>query len=1394
MPHEDDKLIPDRARKDGIPAEVAEGIKNQVDSTGHALGKAISISDTTVVDVLSEGEIEGLTEYELIGEGTEGQIGFDKVTKKTFSEIRTQAASSGVKFLKSISYNDLPLVNGLDQFNYQQIAVNHAVGSANGGIANGIDQELEVVRTIGERLRGHPDNFEEFAKVYKIENSNCKGVTVNIKVQSLVYTEKKSKDNYGDIRDTSIEYEVFYRPVFDNKVTDNPVELAFTSTGKVEVTGKVQSPYIKTTTVNFDAVPNIELVNHIGWEIKIVRYTIDSLSSDIHNTTLVDSIQEIYGNIYRYPHSATVESRFSAEFFTRVPKRSYDVRLKKVKVPVDYDPVLKRYGQSHNGVANPYWNGEFKSEKAWSDNPVWCYYDLLTNKRYGLGKFLDETYLDKWTLYEIAKYCDQMVPDGYGGVEPRFTLNMLINSRTEAFRLINDLTSVFRGIAYYFAGQIHTTVDRPKDHIMDFNNTNVVGGEFVYSSSAKRTRATVAVVSYRNKREDFAKTVEYVEDTEGIRRFGVRTKEISGVGITSKGQARRLGYWSLFTGALDTETVTFTTGLEGTILKPGDIIKISDSARNTKRYCGRCHVNVSSGAITIDDDDFSPLSSSVVQGVTVSYKLEIVLPSYRVNPAALDLSNSYSSNTARANDLVNSQVISFTSITPSQITTSGNSKIITLNSTQRSSTGFIELNAAFDNGYIGDGPNFDNNIATDLVWVLEPEGSTANLASEKTSIPKEYRIINIEEKEGGTHGISAVEYTESKFSNIDQFESYANENEVNADPTVNAPTAILLEAQQYTQNTDRIKYTVVPSDTVNVFGYIVYVKIGSDFNGADFLETDNTLTASDSALNSIPDRKYLVGSLSPEDLSNFFIPTSEATYFFRVYSVNRLGTPSTTNANDSIAISNIKPWFDTTISRLTLSTASNPDKVRSELAGNTTTQITDVVEPVIVWETSVAGLNDDIIFDYKITIRPPSSNNRPSTTIFKTITLSDLTPENLTYTYTFDDQIEVANAHNGGRPLRDYDIVVEAFTEGGDGSAQFGSDGVAQNPLGYDILNIENPQLRKIPLTDPAEGEQCIRNSGLPPSRVAISYPGIQNYVQVSNPTSEFCTKQWLNADKQVVVQFLHSPTNFLEQSEIAGGILAYSDTDFQSSIDSGNISSAAHRSANGIVLQSFTNTAKGTDTVTIPTIIGENKGFVSIAFADALDIRTRNSLGLDSFAESLISKMSDTVFVEDNVPPPKDFNVTTVDYGISNDTTINMPSDVVFIQGYIRFSMNEDNGARAEIQFKNGSQVISTIKLGGAAGGDRTGNVWSADPMTLTYKTGGGKKSPVRNVPYTVDNNVNVDSGQTVQDTFCVAIPQGQGVNQVRIFRANGGNQMIGAIQQLIRFNNPQGLSTSTS
>lgn len=1396
-------IVPDKPRKDGIPGEVSEGIKGQVDSQGNALERAISVSDTVVIDLLSEGEIEGLTTYELIGEGTEGQIGFDKVTQKNFSAISTAAdppddivypldspsSTDGVRFLKSISWNDLPLVNGLDQFNYQQVAVSHAIGNANGGISNGINEELEVHRTIGERLRGHPDNFEEFAKVYKIDNPNCKAVTVNIKINSLLYTEKKSKDNYGDIKDTSIAYEIFFRPVFDNKVTNNPVEFAFTNTGKVEVTGKVNAPYLKTTTVNFGSVPEVELVNHTGWEIKIVRYTIDSLSSEIFNTTFVDSLQEIYGNIYRYPHSATVESRFSAEFFQRVPSRTYDVRLKKVKIPTDYNPILKRYGQSYEGTPNPYWNGEFKSEKAWTDNPVWCYYDLVTNKRYGLGKFLEESYLDKWTLYEISKYCDQMVPDGYGGVEPRFTCNMLINSKTEAFRLINDLTSVFRGIAFYFAGQIHTSIDRPKDHIMNFNNTNVVGGDFVYSSSAKRTRQTVAIVNYRDKRDDFKQTVEYVEDVEGIRRFGVRLKEISGVGITSKGQARRLGYWSLFTGALETETVSFETGLEASILKPGDIIKISDSNRDAKRYCGRCNINVSTGVVTIDDEDFDPITSSTVGGVTVGYNLEIVLPSYRVDPSNVDLSSSYSSNTTRANDLVNSQVISLTNILPSQITTSGNSKLINLNATQIASTGFRELVASFENGYIGEGPNFDNNVAKDMVWVLEPDASTKNLPTEKSQKTREYRILNIEEKEGNSYSIAAAEYDENKFSLIDNFESYANEAEIDSNPSVTAPTAILLEAQKYTENTDRVKYTIIPSDPTNIFGYIIYVKYGSDWNGADFSETDSTLVASDAALNSIPDRKYLVGSLSLDDLDNHYLPLLEGNYYFRAYSVNRLGTPSTTNANNSITISNIKPWFDTKISRLTLSTASQSDKTRSELAGSTTSQITDVVEPILVWETAVAGLNDDVFFDYKVTIRPPSNNNRPSTTVYKTIELTGLAPESLTYTYTFEEQIEVANAHNNGKPIRNYDVVVEAFTSTGEGSAQFGSDGVAKNPEGYDILNIVNPQLRKIPLTKPEELEGCLRSSGVPQDQLIICAPDIftgNDRVYLPSPIifSDFCTKQWLNADSQVVVQFLSSPVGFIEQSEIAGGILAFSDKDFQSSITSGQISDPTHRSQNGIFLQSFSNTAKGVDTVVVPTIIGSKRGYISMAFADALDVRSKDSIGLDSFAKGLFEKMSDTVFVEDNVPPPKDFDLTFVDYGISNDTTINVPTDAFMVAGYIRFSQNEENGSRAAIEFKNGSSVVGTCNLGGAAGGSRTGNIWKEDPMKLTYTTGGGKKSSPSEVPYTVDNNVNVDKKLVVQDSFCVPIPQGLGVNQVRIFRANGGNQMIGKVQQIVRYN----------
>ena len=189
--------------------------------------------------------------------------------------------------------------------------------------------------------------------------------------------------------------------------------------------------------------------------------------------------------------------------------------MQKIKIPNNYDPITKTYGKSggiypttdpSNGYGTDpdnFWDGNFLTEKVWCDNPAWCFYDMLTNSRYGLGGYLKESEIDKWSLYEIAQYCDVLVADGYGSVEPRFTLNHLIISREEAYKLMNDLASAFRGLTYYSNGLVFAVQDAYKKPIYQLNNSNVVDGDFTYASSAKKARHTVALVRYIDKKKLF---------------------------------------------------------------------------------------------------------------------------------------------------------------------------------------------------------------------------------------------------------------------------------------------------------------------------------------------------------------------------------------------------------------------------------------------------------------------------------------------------------------------------------------------------------------------------------------------------------------------------------------------------------------------------------------------------------------------------------------------------------------------------------------------------------------------------------------------------------------------------------------------------------------------------
>lgn len=314
-----------------------------------------------------------------------------------------------------------------------------------------------------------------------------------------------------------------------------------------------------------------------GWVVRMVRLTEDSASSSLANDTYLDSYIEIINARMIYPNTALCMAKISAEQFSQVPRRSYLVGGLYIKVPSNYNAATRQY----TGV----WNGTFII--AVSSNPAWILYDVLTNKRYGLGQFISEAQVDKAALYKIGRYCDEMVDDGYGGQEPRFAINTVINSRTDAYKVISDLTSVFRGMAYWSGGMVGFTQDAPEEPSMLYNAANVIDGIFQYQGSARKDRHSVALITWNDPAEGYKQKTEYVEDQGLIDKYGIRKVDMVAFGCVSRGQANRLGQWILYTEQYEGEIVSFKVGLDSALVVPGEVIKVHDQFRAGKRMGGR---------------------------------------------------------------------------------------------------------------------------------------------------------------------------------------------------------------------------------------------------------------------------------------------------------------------------------------------------------------------------------------------------------------------------------------------------------------------------------------------------------------------------------------------------------------------------------------------------------------------------------------------------------------------------------------------------------------------------------------------------------------------------------------------------------------------------------------
>ena len=338
------------------------------------------------------------------------------------------------------------------------------------------------------------------------------------------------------------------------------------------VTGKTTSGYERSHRIDLPQAGST-------WTIRLRKITADANSAKIGDTMTLQSFTEVIDAKLRYPNTALLYIEFdSSQFNGSIPQISCEPRGRVIRVPDTYDPETRTYSGT--------WTGAFKW--AWTDNPAWIFYDLVVTDRFGLGNRLTAANIDKWALYQVAQYCDQPVPDGKGGsgTEPRYTCNVYIQDRNDAYTVLRDFAAIFRGMTYWGDDQIVALADMPRDVDFTYTHANVVDGKFVYSSSTTKSRYTNALVSWSDPANGYADAMEPVFEQALVARYGFNQLEITAIGCTRQSEANRKGRWGILTNNKD-RIVTFDVGLDGNIPQPGYIIAVADRNLSGRDLGGR---------------------------------------------------------------------------------------------------------------------------------------------------------------------------------------------------------------------------------------------------------------------------------------------------------------------------------------------------------------------------------------------------------------------------------------------------------------------------------------------------------------------------------------------------------------------------------------------------------------------------------------------------------------------------------------------------------------------------------------------------------------------------------------------------------------------------------------
>ena len=501
------------------------------------------------------------------------KVANDTTASKTYARLQYGMSEGEVEGLangfKSIFLDDTPVENDSGARNFQDVTLDFRSGTNDQAYMEGFES-IASETAVGVELKS------DTPWVKGITNLNLDAVIVRVRFGALKQQDPSNGNVSGIVIDYSIEVQ-----------TDGGSWELMLDT---QMSGKTSANYERTHRIGLPKANN-------NWLIRVLRKTPNSSSEYVSDKMYIQAITEVVDLKLAYPNTALIGVQYDAETFSNIAKIAVDLKGVKIKVPSNYDPVSRTY----IGI----WDGLFK--RAYSNNPAWIYYDLCTNKRYALGNRLTEQMIDKWSLYRLAQYCDQLVPNGKGGQEPRFTCNVYIQSAESAFDILNKLAGLFRAISYWDGASIVCEADVPQDAIFTYTSANIIDGVLGinYTGTRARDRHNAVKVAWDNPQNRYKTEYVFVRDEKSIAEAkAVRLLELEAWGCTSEGQAQRTGQWALKTEQLETRTVTFKVGLDGYIPLPGKVIELADELLAGRANGGRISsVSADLKQITLDRDD-----------------------------------------------------------------------------------------------------------------------------------------------------------------------------------------------------------------------------------------------------------------------------------------------------------------------------------------------------------------------------------------------------------------------------------------------------------------------------------------------------------------------------------------------------------------------------------------------------------------------------------------------------------------------------------------------------------------------------------------------------------------------------------------------------------------------